>query len=103
MTARFDPDQARKEARACARAGLAAFSRAYNHPLDGDFEWRYGEEVQQRFLDLMAELLEMIEHGEVLENPEHARWRAVQAAKADPAVQTLLSKAMSKTSRARSK
>lgn len=89
----FREDRSREEARAHAKAGLGGFARAFNHCDDGDMGWRYSEDVQQRFVELAAELVHLVETGELRENPQHAHWRAAQAARRDPAVQRLIHQA----------
>ncbi|QHE86321.1 hypothetical protein [Hydrogenophaga sp. BPS33] len=93
----FTEEKAREGARLCARLGVANLARAINHTDDGDIEWKYSDEVQQRFFELAAEMVALVERGEVFENPQHAQWRRARAAKHDHAVQQLIRKASQKT------
>ena len=97
MSTTFNEEAAREGARSCARTGVGMLARAFNHVDDGDIEWRYSEDVQQRFFELAAEMVRLVETGEVHENPQHARNRLVQAARRDLSVQMLIRKASKKT------
>lgn len=97
MSTLFNEQQAREGAHLCARLGVSNFARAFNHTDDGDIEWKYSEEVQRRFFELAAEMVALVERGEVFENPQHAQWRLARAAKRDLAVQQLIRKASRKT------
>lgn len=97
MTEQFNIEEARREARRLVRTGVKAFSLAINRERDPMLEWVYSEEVQLCGLELMAELAELLQHGEVHPNPGHAQWKLAKAAKNDPALQRLISKASRKT------
>lgn len=93
----FTEEKAREGAHLYARLGVANLARALNHTDDGDIEWKYSDEVQERFIELASEMVALVERGEVFENPQHAQWRLARAAKRDLAVQQLIRKASRKT------
>lgn len=97
MPEHLNLEEARRHARALARAGVKAFCLALNHERDPMLEWVYSEEVQQRVLELTAELDELLRHGQMLPNPGHAQWARAEAARKDPALQKLISRASRKT------
>lgn len=89
--------ESRDTARACGRSGFKAFSLAFNATNNPESAWRYSSEVRERFEDLCAELLGMIETGEIEATPGHAQFAALRVARQNPALQKLIRKASRKT------
>ena len=56
----------RDTARDFAKHGIAEFARAFNHCHNPKLGYRYSPEVQRRFLELGAELIELVERGEIV-------------------------------------
>lgn len=56
----------REHARMLATAGLGDFARAFNHCHNPTIQYRYSEAVQKRFLELGAELVALVERGQIL-------------------------------------
>lgn len=56
----------RATAREFATHGIAEFARAFNHCHNPKIGYRYSAEVQRRFLELGAELVELVERGEIV-------------------------------------
>ena len=66
----------RATARDFAKHGIAEFARAFNHCHNPKIGYRYSAEVQRRFMELGAELIELVERGEIIS-------RATMAAEED--------------------
>lgn len=66
----------REVARDFAKHGIAEFARAFNHCHNPKIGYRYAAEVQRRFVELGAELVELVERGEIVS-------RATMAAEED--------------------
>lgn len=90
-------EENRADARACAQGGIAALARAFNHCGRDDVAYRYTDEVQSRFLDLAAELVRLVEHGDIEDNPAHGMYLQGQAARSDKALQAVIRRACNKT------
>lgn len=86
-------DSSRANARACAKDGLAALARAFNHCGSDDLAYSYADEVQSRFLELATELVGLVESGAIEQNPTHAQHLRLQVARSDRAVQLVIQKA----------
>lgn len=99
----FDEQRARHEAHRCARAGFTGFALAFNHCRHDYLEWRYTEDVQQRFTELAEELVQLVTTGTIEPNPLHQHYLLAQAAKKDTAVQKLLAEAAHPRRKARRK
>lgn len=56
----------RATARDFAKHGIAEFARAFNHCHNPKIGYRYSAEVQRRFIELGAELIELVERGEIV-------------------------------------
>lgn len=56
----------REVARDFAKHGIAEFARAFNHCHNPKIGYRYSAEVQRRFMELGAELIELVERGEIV-------------------------------------
>lgn len=56
----------REIARDFAKHGIAEFARAFNHCHNPKIGYRYSAEVQRRFMELGAELIELVECGEIV-------------------------------------
>lgn len=56
----------RDHARALATAGIADLARAFNHCHNPAIGHRYADAVQKRFLELAAELVQLVERGEIV-------------------------------------
>lgn len=99
----YEPEQenfqqiSRAEARACARDGIAALAYAFNHCGRDGVAYRYTDDVQSRFLDLAAELVQLVEHGDIEDNPAHGMYLQGQAARSDKALQAVIRRACNKT------
>lgn len=66
----------RATAREFATHGIAELARAFNHCHNPKIGYRYSPEVQRRFVELGAELVELVERGEIVS-------RATMAAEED--------------------
>lgn len=87
----------RADARACAQDGLATLARAFNHCDRADVAHRYADDVQARFFALATELVGLIEHGAIEQNPAHALHLKARAARGDKALQAVIRGASRKT------
>lgn len=56
----------RATARDFAKHGIAEFARAFNHCHNPQIGYRYSAEVQRRFIELGAELIALVERGEIV-------------------------------------
>lgn len=56
----------REVARDFAKHGIAEFARAFNHCHNPKIGYRYAAEVQRRFVELGAELVELVERGAIV-------------------------------------
>lgn len=56
----------RDHARKLATAGLGDLARAFNHCHNPTIQYRYSEAVQKRFLELGAELVALVERGQIV-------------------------------------
>jgi hypothetical protein len=56
----------REEARRFAQHGIGDLARAFNHCHNPAIAYRYSEAVQQRFLELGAELVALVEKGQIV-------------------------------------
>lgn len=56
----------RATARDFATHGIAELARAFNHCHNPKISYRYSAAVQRRFMELGAELVELIERGEIV-------------------------------------
>lgn len=70
----------RATARDFAKHGIAELARAFNHCHNPKIGYRYSAEVQRRFVELGVELVELVEHGEIVS-------RATMAAEEDAVFQ----------------
>lgn len=73
----------RATARDFATHGIAELARAFNHCHNPKIRYRYSTVVQQRFIELAAELIELVERGELVP-------RVGVEAQSDPAFQKLM-------------
>lgn len=86
----------RADARAFARDGIAALARAFNHCGRDDVVHRYTDDVQSRFLDLAAEVVQLVEHGDIEVNAAHGMHLQSRDARNDEALQALIRRASQK-------
>lgn len=77
----------RDYARKSAVAGIASLAHAFNACGNAETPYRYNRTVRERFIELAAELQELVEHGDIEDNPAHV---ALQAARGDRALQALI-------------
>lgn len=82
-------DQACKD----AGDGFAVFAGVFNHLGDGAKPYRYSDDVQGRFIELMTELVALVVNGEIEPNPKHRAYLLAKSAKRDPAVRELIRRA----------
>lgn len=73
----------RATARDFATHGIAELARAFNHCHNPNIGYRYSAVVQQRFIELAAELIGLVERGELVP-------RAGVEAQSDPAFQKMM-------------
>lgn len=74
----------RQNARDFAKHGIAEFARAFNHCHNPKIGYRYSTAVQRRFVELGAELVALVESGEIAS-------RATMAAEEDAIFQRHMS------------
>jgi hypothetical protein len=87
----------RQYARKCAELGFAALAQAFNH-CDCDYHpHRYAPDVQERFRELMLEIVGLVESGRIEPNAGHADYLRAQEAKKDATLQAVLKRAGRKT------
>lgn len=67
-------------ARDCAQHGIAQLARAFDHGLNSCSEYRFAEAVQRKFTELAAEIVSLVETGELVPG-------TVRASQADAAFQ----------------
>lgn len=60
-----DESAHRAIARDFAKHGIAELARAFNHCHNPKIGYRYSAEVQRRFMELGAELVALVESGEI--------------------------------------
>jgi hypothetical protein len=84
--------EAREKARGLAMQGVSLLAKAINHLEDPASSYRYGRDEQGRFFDLAAQLVDLVERGQIEIDPvARARFdpdfqafmRLVWSAKAD--------------------
>jgi hypothetical protein len=64
----------RDQARDLAAEGASLLARALNHCDSPELSYRYADAEQERFLDLMTELVKLIETGRIVDlRPQRAR------------------------------
>lgn len=83
-------DSSRANARACAKDGLAALARAFNHCGSDDLAYSYVDEVQSRFLELATELVALVERGAIEPNPAHGLHLLRRAARENEPLQLFI-------------
>jgi hypothetical protein len=87
----------RQYARKCAELGFATLAQAFNHCEESYHPHRYAPDVQERFRELMLEIVSLIESGRIEPNARHADYLREQAAKEDTTLQAVLKSASRKT------
>jgi hypothetical protein len=90
-------EKSRIEARGHAREGIASLALAFNHCGRNEVAHRYADAVQSQFLELAAELIRLIEYGDIETNPAHGLYLQAQGARSDKALQAVIRKASRKT------
>jgi len=78
--------------------GFAVFAGVFNHTGDGAKPYRYSDDVQGRFIELMTELVALVVNGEIEPNPKYQAYLLAQSAKSDPAVRELIRRASQRKS-----
>lgn len=79
-----DESAHRAIARGFAKHGIAEFARAFNHCHNPKIGYRYSTAVQRRFVELGAELVALVESGEIV-------FRATMATEEDAVFQRHMS------------
>jgi hypothetical protein len=87
----------RQYARKCAELGFAALAQAFNHCNEDYHPHRYAPGVQERFRELMLEIVSLVEAGNIEPNPLHANYLRGQAAKGDAMLQAVLKRVSRQT------
>ena len=80
-----------------ARDGLMCFVKAFNVGDVPGMKYRFSNDVQDRFVELAAELMTLVTCGGREVNPAYLQYLAGQKAKRDHAVQALIRRASRKT------
>lgn len=62
-------DEFREQARKHAKWAIADLAKAFNHCHNPTIGYRYSAEVQQRFIELAAELKDLVETGAIVGRP----------------------------------